>query len=149
MIEVENYNNAIENIHSFTENLMEKNKHRNFNLARVTFFEIFDSSYGTSPRLLDGDEELGYIDTPKSQDFNIFQSLLFLRDQILAEIGKRIWGLTFTLYPDGKYEIEYDYNVPEGFNEKGEWIGQEHGNTKLSEFFENIFNIGTDKFELK
>ena len=59
------------------------------------------------------------------------------------------WGLTFTLYPDGKYEIEYDYNVPEGFNEKGEWIGQEHGNTKLSEFFENIFNIGTDKFELK
>ena len=47
---------------------------------------------------------------------DIYKFLLVLRDQILKETGKRIWGLTFTLYPDGKYEIEYDYNVPEGFN---------------------------------
>ena len=47
---------------------------------------------------------------------DIYKSLLVLRDQILKETGKRVWGLTFTLYPDGKYEIEYDYNIPEGFN---------------------------------
>ena len=98
---------------------------------------------------MNGTEELGYIDIPKSQDFNIFSSILFLRDQILAETGKRIWGLTFTLYPDGKYEIEYDYNVPEGFNEKGEYIGEECSNETVKSFFDNIRNIGTDEFKLK
>ena len=149
MIKINNYNHAIENIISYTKKLMDKNKHREFNIAKVTFFEIFDSSYGTSPRLLNGTEELGYIDIPKSQDFNIFSSILFLRDQILAETGKRIWGLTFTLYPDGKYEIEYDYNVPEGFNEKGEYIGEECSNETVKSFFDNIRNIGTDEFKLK
>jgi len=32
---------------------------------------------------------------------------LFLRDNIRATTGDRIWGLTFTLYPDGKFNIEY------------------------------------------
>lgn len=118
MIKINNYNHAIENILSYTKKLMEKNKNREFNIAKVTFFEIFDSSYGTSPRLLNDKEVLTYISIPNDDDYNIFSSILFIRDQILAETGKRIWGLTFTLYPDGKYEIEYDYNVPEGFNEK-------------------------------
>jgi len=82
-------------------------------------------------------------------DCGIFSALLYIRDQIFAQTGKRIWGLTFTLYPDGKYEIEYDYNVPEGFNEQGEYIGEEYENDEISEFFENIRNIGTDEFELK
>ena len=73
---------------------------------------------------------------------------LSLRDQILKETGKRIWGLTFTLYPDGKHEIEYDYNIPEGFNEKGEWIGEQDFG-EVTEFFDNIRNIGTDEFKLK
>ena len=118
----------------------------------------WDKAYSES-EIWDRATSTGYFRTYKNEiieaneyyDNSIqpLKELCYIRDQILAETGKRIWGLTFTLYPDGKYEIEYDYNVPEGFNEKGEWIGQEHGNTKLSEFFENIFNIGTDKFELK
>lgn len=40
-----------------------------------------------------------------------------LRDQILETTGQRIWGLTFTLYPDGKFNIEYDYNKPEDYEE--------------------------------
>lgn len=78
-----------------------------------------------------------------------YKTIISLRDQILAETGKRIWGLTFTLYPDGKYEIEYDYNVPEGFNEKGEYIGEECTNETVKSFFDNIRNIGTDEFKLK
>ena len=81
--------------------------------------------------------------------FEVSDALLYIRDTILKETGKRIWGLTYTLYPDGKYEIEYDYNVPEGFNEKGEWVGEEYENGEVSEFFDNIRNIGTDDFELK
>lgn len=81
--------------------------------------------------------------------FEVSDLIIFFRDNILKETKKRIWGLTFTLYPDGKHEIEYDYNVPEGFNEQGEWIGEEHNNEAVSELFDNIRNIGTDDFELK
>mgnify|MGYP003395484266 CR=1 FL=1 len=47
----------------------------------------------------------------------ISQAALFLRDNLLATTGKRIWGLTFTLYPNGKFNIEYDYNKPGGYEE--------------------------------
>lgn len=42
---------------------------------------------------------------------------LFLRDNLLQSTGDRIWGLTFTLYRDGKFNIEYDYNKPEDEDE--------------------------------
>lgn len=149
MIEINNCEKAIDNIALLTKNLIKKNKHRNFDIAKIIFDSIFDTSYGTAPRLLNNGEILTYINVPNDDDFDIFHSLLFLRNQILKETGKRIWGLTFTLYPDGKHEIEYDYNVPEGFNEKGEWIGEEHNNEAVGEFFDNIRKIGTDDFELK
>jgi hypothetical protein len=47
---------------------------------------------------------------------------LFLRDNLLATTGDRIWGLTFTLYPDGKFNIEYDYTKPEGYVETEEVV---------------------------
>ena len=90
-----------------------------------------------------------YFNLGFDNTFEISDISCSLRDQILAQTGKRIWGLTFTLYPDGKYEIEYDYNVPEGFNEKGEYIGEECSNETVKSFFDNIRNIGTDEFELK
>jgi len=42
---------------------------------------------------------------------------LFLRDEVLRATGHRIWGLTFTLYPTGKFNIEYDYTKPESYEE--------------------------------
>ncbi|PNK61354.1 polymorphic toxin-type HINT domain-containing protein [Psychrobacter sp. FDAARGOS_221] len=36
-----------------------------------------------------------------------------LRDKILELTGDRIWNLTFTLYPDGQFEIDYDYDKPD------------------------------------
>lgn len=47
---------------------------------------------------------------------------LFLRDDLLKTTGQRIWGLTFTLFPDGKFRIEYDYDKPEGYEETNETI---------------------------
>ncbi len=47
---------------------------------------------------------------------------LFIRDNILAATGERIWGLTFTLYSTGKFNIEYDYNKPEGYEEADDVI---------------------------
>lgn len=45
---------------------------------------------------------------------------LFLRDEHLRTTGKRIWGLTFTLYPDGQYDIAYDYNKPAEYDDSDE-----------------------------
>jgi len=42
---------------------------------------------------------------------------VFVRDQLLQTTGRRIWGLTFTLYPDGKFNVEYDYNKPPNYEE--------------------------------
>lgn len=39
---------------------------------------------------------------------------LFLRDDLLKTTGERIWGLTFTLYPEGRFSIEFDGNKPKG-----------------------------------
>lgn len=47
-------------------------------------------------------------------------ALTFLREDLLRTTGKCIWGLTFTLYPDGKFNIEYDYNKPEWYDEEDE-----------------------------
>lgn len=47
-------------------------------------------------------------------------ALTFLRENLLRTTGQRIWGLTFTLYPDGKFNIEYDYNKPEWYDEEEE-----------------------------
>ncbi len=56
------------------------------------------------------------------------KAILLLRDNLLKLTGNRIWGLTFTLYPDGKFEIEYDYNKPEGYEETDEVITGEEIN---------------------
>jgi hypothetical protein len=58
------------------------------------------------------------VDLPLEMDiFSLHDACLFLRDELLATRGDRIWGLTFKLYPDGKFNIEYDYNKPENFEE--------------------------------
>ena len=44
-------------------------------------------------------------------------AVLFLRDNLLETTGQRIWGFTFTYHKDGKFNIEYDYTKPEGFDD--------------------------------
>jgi hypothetical protein len=46
----------------------------------------------------------------------------FLREDLLKATGQRIWGLALTVFPDGKFSIEYDYNKPEGYEETDETI---------------------------
>ncbi len=60
-------------------------------------------------------------------------ALFFLRDDLLKTTGQRIWGLTFTLYPNGKFKIEYDYDKPEGYEESDELISGEEINQSLGE----------------
>ena len=48
---------------------------------------------------------------------NSSKSVYYIRDKMLENMGHRIWGLLFTLYPDGKLEIEYDYDKPDDYEE--------------------------------
>lgn len=57
---------------------------------------------------------------------------LFLRDHLLRVTGQRIWGLTFTLHPNGKFDINYDYEKPEGYEEIDEIITGDEINSSLS-----------------
>lgn len=58
---------------------------------------------------------------------------LFIRDDILKTTGHRIWGLAFTLYPNGKFSIACDYDKPEGYIETDELISGEEINQSLGQ----------------
>lgn len=62
-----------------------------------------------------------YIENDRLPPFNFSgpasKALLFIRNHLLETAGRRIWGLAFTLFPDGKFNIEYDYNKPEDYEE--------------------------------
>lgn len=49
----------------------------------------------------------------------------FLRDDLLRNGGQRIWAIAFTLYPDGKFDVENDYNKPENYEDAGESVAGE------------------------
>lgn len=59
------------------------------------------------------------------------RAALVIRDDLLQATGRRIWGLTFTLYPNGKFNIEYDYNKPEGYEETDDVIAGDEINRSL------------------
>ncbi|MEO8121767.1 MAG: hypothetical protein ABI606_20895, partial [Rhodoferax sp.] len=59
---------------------------------------------------------------PREVSYAANDAALYLRDDLLKTTGQRIWGLTFTLYPSGKFKIDYDYNKPEGYEETDETI---------------------------
>lgn len=58
-------------------------------------------------------------------------ALLFLREQLLKMTGQRIWGMGFTLFPNGSFDIEYDYSKPLGYEESNEEISGEEANLSL------------------
>ncbi|MFC3627495.1 hypothetical protein ACFOKJ_15355 [Vogesella amnigena] len=63
--------------------------------------------------------------------FKLEELFLRIRDCIMNEGGCRIWGLTFTLYPGGKYEIEYDYNKPADYEDTEDTISGDEINQSL------------------
>lgn len=71
---------------------------------------------------------------PRS-DLSPSEATEFLRDDLVKKTGDKIWGLTFTLHPNGKFNIEYDYNKPADYEETddvitGDEINQSIGGLK-------------------
>lgn len=65
-------------------------------------------------------------------------SIRFLKKHLLSTTGDRIWGLIFTLYPSGKFTIEYDYNFPEDYEESDKTISGDEINKSLMELNNKI-----------
>lgn len=83
-----------------------------------------------------GKDETGNA-PPREISKPAFAAIRFLRDDLLATTGDRIWGLNFTLYPDGKFNIEYDYNKPADYEETDEVISGDEINESLSNIRED------------
>ncbi|AXI83709.1 hypothetical protein FUT69_03710 [Xylella taiwanensis] len=73
-----------------------------------------------------------------------FAAVLYLKDDLIKSGGDRIWGLTCTIRPNGdlgdefckvKFNIEYDYNKPEDYDESDEFITGEEANQSLRNLF--------------
>lgn len=57
----------------------------------------------------------------------------FLSKDIARTSESRIWGLGFTLYPDGKFNIVYEYNRPDGYEDSDATISGEEINKSLNQ----------------
>lgn len=63
------------------------------------------------------DDVLDYI-VQQWREVAIEQAALALRQHVYQKTGKRIWGLEFCLYPDGEFDIEYNFVPPRGYIEQ-------------------------------
>ncbi|WP_156425790.1 hypothetical protein [Herbaspirillum rubrisubalbicans] len=78
-------------------------------------------------------EKGGFENNPDAV-WDALDAAVFLRDVMFENTGHRIWGLKFTLFPDGKFDLEYDYTKPLGFDETEETVNGDEINLSLSEF---------------
>nr|WP_315848335.1 DUF6882 domain-containing protein [uncultured Rhodoferax sp.] len=88
------------------------------------------------------------LDWPDST-IDTSSAAFFLRKEHLRTTGKRIWGLIFTLYPDGKYDIAYDYNKPEDYDDSDD-AGTPVGGSPVVDLLGSLVNapaaLATESF---
>ena len=56
-----------------------------------------------------------------------------LRDHLLQTTGQRIYGLSFTLYPDGKFSLDYDYERPADYDDSEDTISLDEALSSLGQ----------------
>lgn len=89
----------------------------------ICYFTYIMGSDLSSMTLLSSANNIVSYKSVKLIDIKALMKLsVVLRDKMLELTGDKIWGLTFTLYPNGKFEIEYDYDKPEDYEESDEVI---------------------------
>jgi hypothetical protein len=107
--------------------------HRFWDSATCHFRVLAKMARGTQWLVHNGVEERkGDFEGSSEAIWDGLDAALFLRDDLLRTTGQRIWGLTFTLFPDGQFKIEYDYNKPEGYEESDEVITGDEINASLA-----------------
>jgi hypothetical protein len=77
--------------------------------------------------------ESGGFEADDDAIWNGLDASIYIRNVMLENTGHRIWGLTFTLFSDGKFDIEFDYSKPSDYEESDETISGEEINQSLQE----------------
>lgn len=110
---------------------------RNWESAKA-MHQVFTTSTATKWSVVSTGEETRKGNLPPFEAASVASdAVLYLRDDLLKTTGQRIWGLTFTLYPDGKFNIEYDFDKPEDYEETEESVD-------LSQALEDFQKQGVD-----
>lgn len=91
-----------------------------FKMAKITHW------VNQGERKIQGDGSIGFDMSMKQ-----LESILYIRDNLIATTGQRIWGLIFTLLPSGKFNIEYDYNKPDDYDDTDELISGDEINKSI------------------
>lgn len=96
----------------------------------------------TADILIDNASSISFIIHDKGNEVNqelsfktvfiINDLLIELRNIILHSTGNRIWSIVFSLFSDGKFQIEYDYNKPDDYEESDEVISGDEINQSLN-----------------
>ncbi len=71
-----------------------------------------------------GVKDAGGVDWPDTS-IAVGDAAIFLRNHLLKTTGQRIYGLTFTLTPDGKFTLDYDYDRPADYDDSEDTISLE------------------------
>lgn len=125
--------NTVENAYQmFADVLLDFVKSRKWDKAYCQcriYSNMASSIYCLEYKKVEDKKSLGW----PAEGFSSSDAALFLRDNILKTTGHRIWGLIFTLYPNGKFNIEYDYDKPEGYEETDESVSGEEINQSLGQ----------------
>ena len=66
--------------------------------------------------------ESGGFEADAEAIWNGLDASIYIRDVMLENTGHRIWSFTFTLFSDGKFDIEYSYSKPSGYEENNDSI---------------------------
>lgn len=97
------------------------------------------------------EDVLDYI-VQQWREVAIEQAALALRQQIYHKTGKRIWALEFRLYPNGEFDIEYNFVPPRGYIEQAgfdfEASLQQHAHQQSETVISMIEDLATTSIDL-
>lgn len=78
--------------------------------------EIFEKMAASVFWCMLGDKRFQGTGRPSlEQKERALDAKLMIRDNLLETTGERIWGMTFTLTKDGRFDIKYSYEKPENY----------------------------------
>jgi hypothetical protein len=101
----------------------------------VALFTVFPDYVRGEQWLFNSNDEIdsfGGFEGGSQPMFRGLDAASYLRDEMLRTTGDLIWGIKFTLYPSGKFEIEYDYNKPAEYEDSDEIISIEDAVGRLN-----------------
>jgi|SRR5690554_2939603 hypothetical protein len=116
-------NNVEEAYEAFAAYLISFIDGREWDVATCTFNVFYKMASGDHQFEKNGIvENKGGFTKNQAAMLDGLDAALYVRDDMLKTTKNRVWRIIFTLYPNGKFNIEYDYNKPEDYEDTDDLI---------------------------